>query len=145
MSGWKSDNLHIAVRQRLCEALYAAGRRKDAEESLLEMVHSFDKEVYTSKLITKWVSGESTLYPLVFHVFEISADFTHQCLSAPESDGDAVSPPTEDVNAVTVLATPTPLLREWTKAKLAHHSWKDALLSAVNVSITFCSRVYPWP
>ena len=68
MSGWKFDNLHITVRQRLCEALYGAGRRKDAEESLLEMVNSFDEEVYTSKLITKWVSGESILYPLVFHV-----------------------------------------------------------------------------
>ena len=71
MSGWKFDNLHITVRQRLCEALYIAGRRKDAEESLLEMVNSIDEEVYTSELITKWVSGESILYPLVFHVFKI--------------------------------------------------------------------------
>ncbi|KAN0097093.1 hypothetical protein V8E55_001539 [Tylopilus felleus] len=115
MSGWKFDNLHITVRQRLCEALYGAGRRKDAEESLLEMVNSFDEEVYTSKLITKWVS-----------------DFTHQCLSAPESDSDAVSTSTEEV---TVLATPTPLLREWAKAKLAHYSWKDALLSAVDLIV----------
>ena len=46
---------------------------------------------------------------------------------------------------VTILATPTPLLREWAKAKLAHYSWKDALFSAVNVSIDFCSRVYLWP
>ena len=38
---------------------------------------------------------------------------------------------------MTVLATPTPLLREWAKATLAHYSWKDALLSADNVSITF--------
>ena len=72
MSGWKFDNLHITVRQRLCEALYVAGRRKDADESLLEMVNSFDKEVYTSELITKWVSGVLILYPLVFHVFKTS-------------------------------------------------------------------------
>ena len=71
MSGWRFDNLHITVRQRLCEALYIAGRGKDAEESLLEMVNSFE-EVYTSELITKWVSGESILYPLVFNVFKIS-------------------------------------------------------------------------
>ena len=38
---------------------------------------------------------------------------------------------------VTVLATPTPLLREWAKAKLAHYSWKDALLSAVDVRSPF--------
>ena len=64
MSGWKFDNLHITVRQHICQALYLAGRRKDAAESLLEMVNSFDEEVYTSELITKWVSGESILYPL---------------------------------------------------------------------------------
>ena len=63
MSGWKFDNIHITVRQRLCEGLYVVGRRKDAEESLLEMVNSFDMEVYTSELITKWVSGELILYP----------------------------------------------------------------------------------
>ena len=72
MSGWKFDNLHIAVRQRLCEALYVAGRRKDAEESLLEMVNRFDEEVYMSEPITKWFSGESILYPLVFYVFKTS-------------------------------------------------------------------------
>ena len=72
MSGWKFDNLHITVWQRLCEALFVAGRRKDAEESLLETVNSFDEEVYRSELITKWVSGESILYPLVFHVFKTS-------------------------------------------------------------------------
>ena len=72
MSGWKFDNFHITIWQRLCEALYGAGRRKDAEESLLEMVNSCHEEVYTTELVTKWVSGESILYPLVFHVFEIS-------------------------------------------------------------------------
>ncbi|KAN0078203.1 hypothetical protein V8E55_010260 [Tylopilus felleus] len=118
MSGWKFDDFHITVRQRLCEALYVSGRRKDAAESLLEMVNGFD-EVYTSELITKWVSN-----------------FTHQCLSAPESGGDAVSTPTEDANMVTVHGTPTPLLREWAQAKLAHHSWKDALLSAVDFIVS---------
>ena len=71
MSGWKFDNVHITVRQRLCEVLNVAGRRKDADESLLEMVNSFDEEVYTSELITKWVSGES-MYPLVFHILKTS-------------------------------------------------------------------------
>jgi hypothetical protein len=119
MSGWKYDNLHITVWQRLCEALYVASCRKDAEESLLEMVNTFDEEVYTSELVTKWVS-----------------DFTHQYLFASESDGEVVSTPTEDVNMVMVLATPTPLLREWAKAKLAHHSWKDALLSTDDLVVS---------
>ena len=61
MSGWKFDNIHITTRQRLCEALYIAGRRKDAAKSLLEMVNSFGEEVYTSELITKWISGESDI------------------------------------------------------------------------------------
>ena len=143
MSGWKFDNIHITVRQRLCETLYAAGRRKDAAESLLEMINSCDKEVHTSELITKWVSGESTLATCVPCIQNFSADFTHQCLSAPESNGDAASTPTEDANMVTVHATPTPLLREWAKAKLAHYSWKEALFSAVDVSIAFCPRIYP--
>ena len=75
----------------------------------------------------------------------VSADFTHQHLSTPESDGNAVSTPTEDGNVVTVHAAPTPRLMEWAKVKLAHYSWKDALLSADDVSITFCSHVYLWP
>ena len=72
MSGWKFDNLHITVWQRLCEALHVAGRRKDADESLLEMVNNFEKEVYTSEPITKWVSGVSILYPFVFYAFKTS-------------------------------------------------------------------------
>ena len=59
MSGWKFENLHITIRQRLCEALYAGGRKKDAIESLLEMVNTFGEEVYMSEPITKWVSRES--------------------------------------------------------------------------------------
>ena len=35
--------------------------------------------------------------------------------------------------------TPTPLLREWTKATLARHSWSDALVTAANV------RILPYP
>ena len=72
MSGWKIDNFHITIWQRLCQALHGAGRRKDAEESLLAMVNSCHEEVYTSELITKWVSGESIQYSLVFHVFTTS-------------------------------------------------------------------------
>ena len=145
MSGWKCDNLHITVRQRLCEVLYVAGRRKDAEESLLEMANSFDEEVYMSEVVTKWVSGESILYPLVFHVFKTSLQTLPTSVSPLQKVMATRSRTTEDGNVVTVHAAPTPLLRAWAKAKLAHYSWKDAVLSAVHVSITFCSRVYSWP
>ena len=70
MSGWEFDNLHFTIRQRLCEALYAGGRKKVARESLLEMVNTFCEEVYTTEPITKWVSRESILYPFVFCGFE---------------------------------------------------------------------------
>ena len=70
MSGWKFDDAHITVRQRLCEALHAAGRKKDAGESLLDMVNIFDKEVYTSVPITNWVSGELMLDLFVCRALE---------------------------------------------------------------------------
>ena len=66
----KFDDAHITVRQRLCEALNAAGRKKDAGESLLDMVNTFNKEVYASVPITAWVSGELMLYPFVFCTLE---------------------------------------------------------------------------
>ena len=65
MLGRKFDNLHITVRQRLCEALPISSRWKDAD-------NSFGEEVYASELITKLVAGESILYPLTFHVFKTS-------------------------------------------------------------------------
>ena len=73
MCGRTFDDLHLTVRQRLCEALYAAGRKKDPGEALLEMVNTLDEEVYSSKSITKWVSGESIPYPFVWlHAFNTS-------------------------------------------------------------------------
>jgi hypothetical protein len=58
ISGWKFNDLDITVRQHLCEALYAAGRTKEAGESLLRMVKTFDEDVYMSGPIAKWVSGK---------------------------------------------------------------------------------------
>ena len=60
------------------------------------------------------------------------SDFTHRCLSASRSDDDAPTP-----RAALDSPTATPLLREWTKATLARHSWKDALATAASVSIFF--------
>ena len=70
MFGWKFDNLHITVRQRLCEALYAAGRKKDAGESLLDVADTFDQDIYMSVPVVKWVSGEFMLYAFIFFAFE---------------------------------------------------------------------------
>jgi hypothetical protein len=48
----------MMIRQRLCEALYAAGRTNEAGESLLHIVSSVDEEVYMRGPITTWVCGE---------------------------------------------------------------------------------------
>ena len=69
MSGWKFDNLHITVRQHLCEALYAGGREEVARESPLELVNIFGEEVYMTE--PKWVSRESILNPFVFCVLKL--------------------------------------------------------------------------
>ncbi|KAF8120144.1 hypothetical protein EV363DRAFT_1408158 [Boletus edulis] len=61
--------------------------------------------------------------------------FTQRRLSA---HGDAASNTNRDANMSTIHTTLPPLLREWAKAKLTRGSWKDALLSAVGVSISFC-------
>ena len=61
MTGWKFDDLGITIRQRLCEALYAAGHAKQAGESLLEITHLVNKQVHISTNITQWVSGWSYL------------------------------------------------------------------------------------
>ena len=63
----------------------------------------------------------------------ILVDFTYQCLSVVESEGDA-SPKASRHDKV-----PTLLVREWAKATLASGSWRDALDATVGVSI-----VLPW-
>jgi hypothetical protein len=66
ISGWKFDDLDITIRQRLCEAFYAAGRMMDAGESLLKMVNTLDEQSsYMSGSLTKWISGEFMLNSLV--------------------------------------------------------------------------------
>ena len=57
ISGWNFDNLHVTIRQRLCEALHAAGRMTDAGESLLNLVKTLDEEVYMTGPIAEWISG----------------------------------------------------------------------------------------
>jgi hypothetical protein len=63
ISGWNFDDLEITVRQRLCEALYAAGSIKEAGESLLNIVNTVDEDAYMTGPIITWVSGK-LCYPV---------------------------------------------------------------------------------
>ena len=52
------DDLDVTIRQRFCEALYAAGRIKEAGESLLNIVNTDDEDVYMTGPVVTWVSGK---------------------------------------------------------------------------------------
>ena len=126
MSGWKFDDLNITVRQRLCEALYAAGRIKEAGESLLNIVNTVDEGVYMTEPIVTWVAGK-LCYPVPPPcIRRFPTDSLQRCLSTPESSAD------------TTLHSPS-LLMEWAKSILKGGSWRDALVAALNVSISFLS------
>ena len=106
------------VRQRLCEAMYAAGRIKEAAESLLNIINIVDEDI--------WVSGK-LCYPVALLCIEyFGTDFLQRCLSTPETG----------VDTTLHSLSPTPLLREWAKLKLIGGSWREALAAAVNVSIS---------
>ena len=118
------------IRQRLCEALFAADCAQQASESLLKMTHLFGEEGYPSESITNWVLGGSALLICCCVIQFISTDFTQRCLATPEcnSDMDFI----EAQHNETMITTP--LLREWAKAILVNNSWKYALNNAVGVS-----------
>ena len=57
MSGWKFDNLGATIRQNLCEALYAAGRTKDAVEYFHQMSSELGGEANLHGEHLEWAMG----------------------------------------------------------------------------------------
>ena len=95
-----------------------------------------------SEPITEWIFGESTFTCLFLCMKVFPSDFTRLCLSAPGSDGGGASEAAQHDNALAPHATlssptPTPLLREWAKAALTRRSWRNALIAATSVSVSF--------
>ena len=78
ISGWRLDDFDITIRQRLCEALYAAGRIKEAGESLLNIVNTVGEDV----CIVTWVPGK-----LCYPVSSLSPD------TSPQISCNDISPP----------------------------------------------------
>ena len=108
----------------------------DAGKSFLELVNTYE-EVYTNGTMIEWISGE-----LAFCLFAAAhqsfvSDFTQRYLSTPESDNQNFLTTTLATNAATPRTDLTPILREWAKATLASRSWRDALVTAANVSISY--------
>ena len=95
----------------------------DAGTSFLKLVNTYEEGVYTSGTIIKWISGELTFCLFVAAHQLFVSDFTQRYLSIPQNK---------------LLTTdPTPFLREWAKMTLASRSWRDALVTAVDVSISY--------
>ena len=130
ISGWQFDGLGIRIQKCLCEALYAADRTKEAGESMLKMASTMNEGAYVNAPTT-WESGR--LYAICLFAIRLTfhADFLQRCLSAPESNRDATSRGHDDV------PSPTPLLREWARLKLANGSWKEVLSAADSVGTHF--------
>ena len=119
----------MMVRQRLCDALHAAGRIEEAGEALLNIVNFFDEEVYMTEPVITWLS--SGLYCLVSPpcIQPLATDFLQRCLSARNGDNTFL---------------PTPPLRVWVKLQLRAGAWNDALAAARDASISFCSGAPRW-
>ena len=110
----------------------------DAGTSFLELVNTYEEEVYTSGTIIEWISGELTFSLFVAAHQPFVSDFTQRYLSTPDSDDHNFLTTTLGTNAATPRIDPAPLLKEWAKATLASRSWRDALVVAVDVSISYC-------
>jgi len=58
MFGWKFDNLGTTIRQSLCEALYAAGRTKNAVECFRQMSSELGGEANLHGEHLEWAMSE---------------------------------------------------------------------------------------
>jgi hypothetical protein len=68
---WQFTLPRVTIYRVLCEHLEAIDRVTDAIECLLEMTSELGGEVYMSRPITEWVSGEFMFYLFVFHTYTL--------------------------------------------------------------------------
>ncbi|KAF8128156.1 hypothetical protein EV363DRAFT_1085280, partial [Boletus edulis] len=116
--GWKFDNLNITIQQRLCEALYAAGRTKDAIECFHQMTNELGEETNSEGEHLEWV-----------------VDFRKRLLEKLEHLGDVAVDARRHEEAITHYTTalslkpPTPqdIIIKRSKAFVEIGSWKEAV------------------
>ena len=109
----------------------------DAGKSFLELVNTYEEEEYTNGTLIEWISGELICCLFAAAPQPSVSDFTQRYLSTSESDDQNFLTTGSGTNVATPHTDPTLLLREWAKATLASHSWRDALVTTVDVSISY--------
>ncbi|KAF8435972.1 hypothetical protein L210DRAFT_3549697, partial [Boletus edulis BED1] len=120
ITGWKFDNLDIKIRQRLCEALDAAGRTNDAAMCF----HELKTELEGHGEHLEWIRV-----------------FGQRCSKKLEHLGDTAVGIQRYDEAVShystalslILSSPQAILIKRSKARLATGSWKEALDDANEV------------
>ena len=110
----------------------------DAGKSFLELIITYEEEEYTSGTMIEWISGELTCCLFAAAPQPFVSDFTQRYLSTPENDDQNFLTTALCTNVATPRTDPTLLLREWAKATLASHFWRDVLVTTVDVSISYC-------
>ncbi|KAF8127843.1 hypothetical protein EV363DRAFT_1341473, partial [Boletus edulis] len=160
ISGWEFDDLDIPTRQHLCEALSLLEMVTTLDEKVYKTV--LITKWTPIPLLREWAKATLFVVPrfttyvaLCGHLesidritdavecfydmtSELGGDFMFTCLTAVTRAATLSAFTQPHANMSTIHTTLPPLLREWAKAKLTRGSWKDALLSAVGVSISFC-------
>ena len=139
ISGWKFDDLTVTIQQRLCEALFAADRIKEAGEAVLRIV---DQEGNMTKLVETWVSGELIPYlPFQCRRDHLLSDFKYRCRSKLEDLGDSAAiaelhdEAISQYTAALFLGLPSPqdLLVKRSKSRARKGLWEGALNDANEV------------
>ncbi|KAF8417750.1 hypothetical protein L210DRAFT_3580341, partial [Boletus edulis BED1] len=119
ITGWKFDNLGITIRQRLCEALYAAGRANDAAKCF----HDLKTELGGHDDHLEWAHAFGQHSKKLEHLGDTAADALRH--------DEAISHYTTALYLVS--SSPQAILIKRSKAWLATGSWKQALDDANEV------------
>ena len=96
-------------------------------KSLLQIVNAVDKDVHITGPIFTWISGRQCCPVPPPCTQRFAKDFLRRCLSTSKNSDN------------TLL---TPLLTQWAKLQLRRGSWRDALVTALNVSISHYSAPF---